>query len=696
MKIVSEYPTWQLFLCFVIGFLVAAWLYFRSDFPDKKLWRIILFILRGFGLSLVGILLLNPYIIWEKYTEQPPVVALLLDNSESLKLAANHEEYLNKLPKEVAAFLENPPSNAIIKTFRFGNTVEDSSKLNFNQQSSDFSAASAYVKSRLAAQNLGAVVVVSDGIYNKGANPLYAFSELQVPIYTIRLGDTIPRNDVSIQRVEYSDIVFQGNILQIKSDIKASGFSNVPCAVSLEEKSDKEWKKLQSSTITPNSNSSFHSVSFSTTVEGKGLKQYRIQAEQLKNEVTTSNNIKDFVVEVVDTRSNILILSSAPHPDLGIIRQALDAQPQYKTEIGFLPQWNGNLANYQLVILKQIPESSNQLALIQRLKASNIPILLLSGNANNLTLVNQLSLGISVSPKGGGINKVEPLVNNGFNYFDLDDRLFERSGAFPPLDAPNVSISLSGDWQTAMFQQIGSVKTPYPLLAFNQQNGYRTAFLAAEGIWRWRLSEAESGDNESKTLELVRKIIQFLILKEDKQPFKVRLSQTMFDEGDDIIFNGSLFNKNLEPVRNATINLSISSAGRKSLQYSMQESGDGYMLNAGSLPPGIYNYRASTKYDGKELISTGSFSVNGLNIEGANLTADHNLLRQLSANSKGKSYTSNEWDKLKQAIEQQADLKPIRYKEISSDEFIRLKSLLWMIGALFSLEWMVRKYFGRP
>ena len=50
-------------------------------------------------------------------------------------------------------------------------------------------------------QNVGAVILASDGIYNEGSNPLYANFELNAPIHVIALGDTVPSRDVILKRV---------------------------------------------------------------------------------------------------------------------------------------------------------------------------------------------------------------------------------------------------------------------------------------------------------------------------------------------------------------------------------------------------------------------------------------------------------------------------------------------------------------
>lgn len=41
------------------------------------------------------------------------------------------------------------------------------------------------MRARYAGRNLGAVILATDGLYNEGSNPLYAYPELKVPVFTV-------------------------------------------------------------------------------------------------------------------------------------------------------------------------------------------------------------------------------------------------------------------------------------------------------------------------------------------------------------------------------------------------------------------------------------------------------------------------------------------------------------------------------
>ena len=87
-------------------------------------------------------------------------------------------------------------------------------------ESTDISNLLDEVELKYSDRNLLAFIVVSsDGLYNKGSNPLYHKFSKSVPIYSI-IGDTSIFKDVSISNVLHNEISFLDNISPIEVQIK--------------------------------------------------------------------------------------------------------------------------------------------------------------------------------------------------------------------------------------------------------------------------------------------------------------------------------------------------------------------------------------------------------------------------------------------------------------------------------------------
>jgi hypothetical protein len=60
---------------------------------------------------------------------------------------------------------------------------------------SDLGEFMSYIQEQYRGQNVGAVIMASDGAYNRGKNPLYV-ADLKAPFSVIALGDTVRKTDL--------------------------------------------------------------------------------------------------------------------------------------------------------------------------------------------------------------------------------------------------------------------------------------------------------------------------------------------------------------------------------------------------------------------------------------------------------------------------------------------------------------------
>ena len=116
-------------------------------------------------------------------------------------------------------------------------------------------------------------------------------------------------------------------------------------------------------------------------------------------------------------------------------------------------------------------------------------------------------------------------------------------------------------------------------------------------------------------------------------------------------------------------------------------------MSVDDLPTGLYDYMAYSTLNGKRHQVSGQFSVEKPNLEAADLTADHLVLRRLSQESGGKFYVSNELAKLK------SDFAKLEAPAIihTQERELLLLNLYWLLIALIILvsgEWLTRKMLG--
>ncbi len=168
----------------------------------------------------------------------------------------------------------------------------------------------------------------------------------------------------------------------------------------------------------------------------------------------------------------------------------------------------------------------------------------------------------------------------------------------------------------------------------------------------------------------------------------------MYDENEPVSFVGELYNASYELINTPEVNLALKNAEGKEFTFLFNRVGKGYQLNAGVLPTGSYSFEATTSYNGKEWKSDGQFTVQPLQFEFINITADHNILKAISTESEGQFFGQKELNELIASIKKSAALKPVLVTEKSSQTLLSMPLLLLLLLVALSLEWAIRRYIG--
>jgi hypothetical protein len=166
-----------------------------------------------------------------------------------------------------------------------------------------------------------------------------------------------------------------------------------------------------------------------------------------------------------------------------------------------------------------------------------------------------------------------------------------------------------------------------------------------------------------------------------------------FEDTQPVVFETELYNDIYEQIYGQPVSLTITGEDgtQKKFSYTTNENNTQYRVS--NLPEGVYQYQAATNINGQAYTSAGEFTVQRLQIENLNLTANHQLLRQLSEDTGGNFYTASELDQVAEATTQQQAKNRI-YTSEAYLPIINLKWIFFLLLLLVSLEWGIRKYMG--
>ena len=289
---------------------------------------------------------------------------------------------------------------------------------------------------------------------------------------------------------------------------------------------------------------------------------------------------------------------------------------------------------------------------------------------------------------------VQGKVSPRFAAFSLNQRIVEELPKFNPATSAFGNFSATPQAQVLLYKRIGKVDTDQPLLVVGEVNGIKTGLFLAEGLWRWRLFDFLQHQNHEIFDELLGKTVQYLSLKEDKRKFRVNLDKTILNENEAVTFGAELYNDNYELTNDPDVAMSIRDRDGKEYTYTFNKTGKAYTLNAGILPVGTYTYKATTNFNGQSLSYEGRFNVQPIQLELFETTANHSVLRQLSAKFGGETVFPAQLASIVEKIKNNQTVKPVIYQTTKTNPLINLKWIFALLAFMLAAEWFLRRYFG--
>lgn len=691
-----SYPTYFLFFIAVIALLYALSLYINDKrIKENKSWLpYVLGILRFTSILGVLFLLLSPLLrTFITETEKPQII-IAKDISSSVTNATSQEVQTN-IDNTLAEFKSSMSEQFDIVELQFGENISFNKSDSLNIQSTNLSKPLEYISDAYEDQNLGAILFLTDGVYNEGKNPIYADIQITAPIYSIALGDTTTRTDLLVKNVLHNRIVYLNDKFLIEADIQAYNSVGSKSAVSLYKVENGKQIKMGSQAFSIDKNNYFKSFQFEIDANQVGNVKYRISVDRINNEISTSNNTRNIYVEVLDARQKILLLSDAPHPDIKALKTIINSNKNYEVEVAYAKDALSSIKKYDLVVLHNLPSAKNsitpQLSEIEKYKK---PAFFIVGGNTDLSKFNSAQNVLNISGGTKSTNNVTPIINKEFSLFTIGENVSSKIESFVPLKAPFGDYKLGDGTKVLLSQKIGSVETQYPLLAYSDINNHKQTVLSGEGLWRWKLIEYLDTEDNVVSKEVVSKTIQYISQKDDKRQYRVFTNKNNYKENEAVLIDAQLYNENYELINTPEANLTITNSTGENFDYTLSKTNNYYFLDAGRFPEGNYTFSSSTSFNGKNLKAGGKFSVQSIIKEQYDLTAKHDILHQLSSKFGGEVLYPSNMSKLNTLIAENETIKPIMYQKAETKPLLDWRWILGAILILLIIEWFLRRYFG--
>lgn len=695
MSLLTQYPFWLAVFAVLLGVGYALFLYHKNEnVVFEKRSRIVMASLRGVAMALLAFLLLAPMLKMIRKQTDKPVIIFSIDNSESIASGKDAAYYTRDYPRQLQKVVNDLAKQYDVDAYLVGdeNKLVDNENVgvDFSDKSTNLSALFDDINLLYSSRNVGAVVMLTDGIYNIGSNPYYAAQKASFPVYTVGLGSDEQATDLFIADIVHNKEVLKGNRAPVEVKVQAGKLSGKTAKLTVSD----DHGEVFSKTLQISGNQYFETVSFLVDAEKPGLKRFKVDLDELDGEITHKNNHAQFFIRVIESKDKIAVVYDAPHPDVAAIRSALELSDNYDVTVASVEEFKANPADFGLIVLHQLPSQKHPASsLLSQIRQSGVSALYIVGTQTDLSAFNGLNTGLQITQSKNMTNNATASYNSNFMLFSFSEEAQQLLPALPPLQTPFGTYKASVSSNLFMTQKISGVETKYPLFLFNDVNGAKTGVVSGTGLWAWKVYDYVNNQNHDAFNEIVNKTALFLVAKNDKSPFRVR-HNAVFAENAPVEFSAELHNESGELLNTPDVKLTVKGSGDTAYDAQFSKQNNAYYLNMGELPVGTYTWTAKTQLGNKTYEKSGSFSVQEIFVETANLVADFDMLKSVAQTTGGKFFTRNELEKVVKEIKANENIKPVASYQKKYSMLLTSPWYLALIVLLLGIEWFLRKWHG--
>ncbi len=672
------------------GLAAATLLYFRNKKQHYgKALNVILFALRTLIVGLVVLLLFNPLIRQKFSSVETPTIILAHDNSASVALCKDSVFYKNDYLTQFEQFRGQLNADFQVDEYLFGEDVRDFENLDFSDQLTDMSSLVKTLDRRYYKRNVGAVLLFSDGIYNRGFEPELVAENFPFPIHTVVLGDTVAYPDLAIRNVHYNKVVSLGATFPVRVTVAARDLAGRKAQLTLSS----GGRVLEKRDIEIPSNRFSKEIDFMLDATKQGVLPIDIEVNGISEEEQLLNNVRHIFVEVLDQKYKLLCVANSPHPDLGALRSVLN--DNYEVDFCFGKDVLPEFEDYDLVILHQVPSARTDFETLRKQLEKNVkmPVLFIVGNDTDRDMLNKLQRVFELhSGATNTLMDVKAHQNTAFATFTFDSKAEQLIAKYPPLALPHLEINTLKSHDDLLLQEVMGIKSGLPLLSF-ANDGRKMAFLFGTNIWRWRLFEYYQNKNHDVFDEMFSKSLKYLLLSANDGS-AIYAKETYYSN-EPVVITAELRNPNNELVTDPDLTIQIvNKLTGETYDYTFSKRDHDYQLNAGLLPEGLYSYKVEAQMGERKISVNGTFSVVSIGIEEQQLTADVERMRTLARLTNGKCYTARELQQLFADLHNDSRITTVEHHESRFEDLIHSKWIFFVLIGMAAIEWLLRKMFG--
>jgi len=662
-----------------------------------------LLILRGISLIIALFLLLQPRFTWTVNKAIELEWNFYVDNSVSI--VYHPALSLQTIKSELSQLIFNLNKQDIAPyLFSFSESV---SALE-NVQSWDGKGSSTNLGSVIShivsnQEKLAGATIITDGQINQGLDPTQLIQKVEVPVYTLGIGEFTPLVDLSIQSIDAPTVAIKGEDVTINVTINSTGDTHERVNVILYQGE----KMLGSKYLQTEGFGSRTQARFMFAPSNLGENEYRVKVSTVSQEINIENNQQKFFITILKDRYMVALITGSPSFNTSVIKRYIRKYPRVELDHfvrrknGYLPAMKSFWSKpYQLIIFDNYPvkelSSKTQRIFSKKIGAEKSSLLwLLGGNvteksANSITPFFHLRLKdqIQTSEKTLWYITTEALSRSIFQGLDVNDDLnFWKN--FPPILVSYNFESTNDDIEPIAYNQGSDM---VPLMFLGEKQGIRSAVWTSPDFAT--IHHRLYGTDYSKIFpELWTRLFSWLLKTGGEKKLYFRLNKESYQQGEEIFITGTSISNKRRSKDQAFIITKNDSLEINSAELRYNPESRRWEGNIWAPKPGKYTYEISMQ-DGSTLPvkQNGRFIVEESQIELNEVALNSPLLENLSKKTNGAYYPwASRAELFNKVLPRERQEKIKRSTRFNEETWV----LIILIG-LLTIEWIIRKRIGLP
>lgn len=712
----------------VFGIILCAFIYafycYRTTIPPiSSVKKSILITLRTIALGLFIFALFEPILSFVRTSIDTPKLALLLDNSQSMTITDSKGSRKVAITKSlIDSKILSLGDEVKVASFHDAVRAIDTKRidsLKFDGQLTDISGAIRWVSEQTESTNLRAGLVITDGAFNAGANPLYEAELLGKPLYIIGIGDSTEPKDISIQTILTNELTYLESSVPVNINLKSNGYTDEYNSTTKLVLSD-NGTPIAEQTIILRADQQAYSAVFDYHPKTEGVHKLTASISPRVGELTTKNNSLSEFITVLKQKRRVVLFAGAPSSDVSFLRSILTNEKGAEVK-AYIQKQNAEfydeeptsqvLHDAELIVLVGFPINSTgntSLQLIAQECERGKPILFVSSLQTDYTKLKQLEQYLPFTVVSSRAQ--EFMVFADIQSKSLSNSLLKIKGTnediaiwnqLPPIFRTETFVRVKPESEVLATIKVNSTPLNEPLITSREFQGKKSVAVLGYGLYRWKLlgEAAEISKGRTDVPDVLSTFLQnstrWLTTSDNQKTVRIKTTKKLYASGEKVEFNAQVYDQTLTPIENAEVVVKISGGNNPRELILTPLTNGRYSGQLEGLTEGDYSFSGSVSVAQKSYgTDNGRFSVGDIALEYQNVRMNSELLRQIAERTGGKFYTPENASKFLEDIKKQPTFSP---RTITQKSEFALWNLPWLLATgllCFGSEWFIRKRSG--